>query len=97
MVCRSEFVGSRIILPYPTYSSFSFSAAVQRLVAFRCGSTRSSREETVPESNGCIVPLLDCFTAFYFSLAESIGVNFLHWVKTVSFWGETLKHHGHNS
>jgi hypothetical protein len=30
-------------------------------------------------------------------LAESIGVNFLHWVKTVSFWGETLKRHGHNS
>ena len=97
MVRRIELIGPGLVLPNPAHRSFSFSAPVQRLVAFRCGPTRSSREETVPESYGRIVPFLDCFTAFYFSLAESIGVNFLHWVKTVSFWGETLKRHGHNS
>lgn len=97
MVRRIELIGPGIVLSNPAHGSFSFSAPVQRLVAFRCSPTRTSREEAVPESYGRIVPFLDCFTAFYFSLAESFGINYLRLAKTVSFCGKTLKRHGHYS
>jgi len=77
MVRRIELIGPGIVLSNSAHRSFSFSAPVQRLVAFRCGPTRSSRKETVPESYGCIVSFLDCLTAIYFSLAESFGINYL--------------------
>ena len=97
MVRRIELIGPVIVLSNPADCSFSFSASVQRFLAFRCGPTCTSREETVPESYGRVVPFLDCFTAFYFPLAESFRINFLRLVKSVSFCGKTLKRHGHHS